>query len=138
MTKFDAWLLHISNGLVMVTGLVYAWMAYIVESDDPYAVANHPWQSDVQHLHILAAPFLVLVLGHLWHHHAWRHYKHGKKEGRRSGIAMILMAIPMIVSGYLIQTAIEPDWRTTWVIMHCATSALWIIGYLTHLIRHRF
>jgi len=137
MTRTDAFLLHLSNGLVMGTGLVYAWMAYFVKSNDPYAVTNPPWQSDIQHLHILVVPFLVFVLGHLWCRHAWPHFANGKKKGRRSGIGMILMAAPMIVSGYLIQTAVEPDWRTTWVITHCATSGLWILGYVAHFVRHR-
>lgn len=137
MTRFDAFLLHLSNGLVMATGLVYAWMAYFVKSEDEFAVVNHPWQPDVQHLHILAAPFLVFVLGHLWHRHAWPHFDNGTRPGRRSGIGMVAMALPMIASGYLIQVAVEPVWRNAWVVTHCATAALWILGYVAHFARHR-
>jgi hypothetical protein len=42
------------------------------------------------------------------------------------------MAVPMIVSGYLIQTAVTPAWRTAWIAIHLAASGLWVAGYLTH------
>ena len=59
MTRLEAWFLHVATILVGGGGLVYAWMRYFVRPDDPFAVVNHPWQPDVQHLHVLAAPLLV-------------------------------------------------------------------------------
>lgn len=133
MNRLDAWLLHISNGLVTITGLVYAWMAYFARSDDPYAVVGHPWQPHFQHAHVLAAPLLVLVLGHLWNRHMEPHLSQNTRSRRNSGIGMLLLALPMIFSGYAIQTAVEAHWRTVWVVVHLATSLLWISGYLIHL-----
>lgn len=133
MSRLDAWMLHISNGLVMVTGLVYAWMAYLMKSEDPYAVVGHPWQPHVQHAHIWVAPLLVLVLGHLWSRHMQPHLNGGTRKRRNSGIGMMVAALPMIFSGYFIQTAVEPHWRTVWVVVHLVASLLWIIGYLIHL-----
>ena len=133
MSRIDAWLLHISNGLVLVTGLVYAWMAYFAETDDPYAIVGHPWQPHFQHAHVWVAPLLVLMLGHLWGRHMEPHLARNTRGRRISGTGMMLAALPMVFSGYAIQTAVEPLWRTAWVGVHLVASAFWILGYLVHL-----
>ncbi len=133
MNRIDAWLLHLSNGLVSVTGLVYAWMAYLCKPEDPYAIVGHPWQPHVQHAHVWTAPLLIMVLGYLWGHHMQPHLERNTQKRRNSGVGMLVAALPMIFSGYAIQTAIEPGWRTVWVVVHLATSLIWIIGYLIHL-----
>jgi hypothetical protein len=133
MSRIDAWFLHVSNGLVTVTGLVYAWMAYLAEPEDPYAVVGHPWQPHVQHAHVLTAPMLILVLGYLWSRHIAPHLEQNTKGRRISGISQLVAALPMIFSGYAIQTAVEPVWRLIWVVVHLAASLLWISGYLIHL-----
>jgi hypothetical protein len=132
VSRFEAWILHVSSALVGGTGLVYAWMVYLARPADPYAVVNHPLQPALQHLHILVAPLLVFAAGLVWHRHAWTHYRRGVDRRRRSGVSLIFTLVPMVVSGYLIQTAVEPQWRRVWVIVHLAASALWLAGYLAH------
>jgi hypothetical protein len=132
MNRLEAWILHISSLLVGATGLVYAWMVYLVKPADPYAVVNHPLQPALQHLHILVAPLLVFAAGLVWHRHAWSQWRKGVGHRRRSGVSLIFTLLPMVASGYLIQTAVETGWRRIWVIVHLATSALWLVGYLSH------
>ena len=132
MSRFEAWMLHLSNLLVGGTGLVYAWMLYLVKPSDPYAVVNHPFQPQVQHLHILVAPLLIFTAGLIWRRHVWSQWKRGTEQRRRSGVTLIYLLVPMIVSGSLIQTAVDDRWRKAWVIVHLATSALWLAGYLAH------
>lgn len=132
MNRAEAWILHLSSLLVGCTGLVYAWMAYLVEPTDPYAVVNHPLQSTLQHLHILTAPLLVFAAGLVWHRHAWSQWRRGVDRRRRSGISLILTLLPMVTSGYLIQTAAGVEWRRIWVVIHLVASALWLLGYLVH------
>lgn len=138
MSTFDRWLVGLANVLVGGTGLVYAWMRYLLKPVEEFAVVNHPWQPDVQHLHVLAAPLLVLGFGQLMHQHAWLAWRAGARHGKRSGLTMLATGLPMIFSGYLIQVATEESWRTIWVFMHVATSLLWLAGYGIHLIRHRW
>ncbi len=133
MTRIDAWLLHVSNGLVVLTGLVYAWMAYGMKPEDPYAIVGHPWQPHVQHAHVWVAPFFLLVVGHLWSRHMQPHLQRNTRRRRISGIGMLLAILPMTFSGYAIQTAVEPVWHTIWVVVHLSTSLLWVGGYLVHL-----
>ncbi len=132
MSRFEAWMLHLSNLLVGGTGLVYTWMVFLAEPADPYAVVNHPLQPQVQHLHILFAPLLVFTAGLIWRRHVWSQWKRGTEDRRRSGLSMIFLLVPMVVSGSLIQTATGDEWRRIWVWIHLATSGLWLLGYLVH------
>lgn len=124
--------MHASTALVGGTGLVYAWMAYVARPADPFAVVNHPLQPQTQHLHILLAPLLVFAVGLIWQRHVWSHWKSGVRKRRRSGLSLMLTTVPMIVSGYLIQTAVEPSWRQLWVGVHLVSSGLWLLGYGVH------
>lgn len=132
MSRFEALLLHLSTALVGGTGLVYAWMVYLVRPADPYAVVNHPWQPHLQHFHVLVAPLLVFGAGLIWRRHVWACWKLGIRQSHRSGVALALSLVPMVASGYLIQTAVEPGWRKAWVVVHLAASGLWLLGYLIH------
>lgn len=131
MTRGEAWSVHISNLLVGGTGLVYAWMLYVTEPSDPFSVVNHPWQPAVQHLHVLAAPLLVFAAGLIWRDHIWKHFKKGNSR-RRSGLGLLLTLVPMVASGYLIQTAVDPTWRKIWVGVHLVTAVLWAGAYVGH------
>lgn len=133
----DTWLVHLSTLLVGGTGLIYAWMRYFATPSDPFAVVNHPWQPTLQHLHIWVAPLLVFAVGLIWREHVWKHWKNGVKVRRSSGVVLMLNLVPMVVSGYLIQTAVTPGWRQTWVAVHLVTSGIWILAHLLHLILPR-
>ena len=49
----------------------------------------------------------------------------------------MLLLVPMIASGYLIQTAVDGGWRKVWVGVHLAASGLWLLGYLVHQTVHQ-
>lgn len=132
MKAGESFFVHASTALVGGTGLVYAWMAYAVRPADEFAVANHPLQPQVQHLHILLAPLLVFAVGLIWQCHVWSHWRSGVRQRRRSGLSLALTTVPMIASGYLIQTAVEPAWREIWIGVHLVSSGLWLLGYLVH------
>lgn len=136
MRPLDCWLLHVSTFLVGGTGMVYAWMRYVHSPTDEFAVVNHPLQPLVQHAHIWVAPLLVFAMGHVWVRHAWTYWRSVQKEGRRSGSTLLLMAAPMVLSGYFIQTSVSDTWRLTWTVLHGATAALWLFTYLAHLVSH--
>ena len=71
----------------------------------------------------------------------WSGWKRGGRERRRSGVSLALTLVPMVASGYLIQTAVEESWRHAWVVVHLVASGLWLLGYLAHQVlpqRYRF
>lgn len=134
MSRFDAWLLHAANLLVGGTGLVYGVFLYLLEPVDPYAVIHHPWQPFVQHAHVWTAPLLVFALGLIWRQHVWRHVKRGQQGRRRTGLFLFACVVPMIASGYFLQTAVEPGWRQAWRIVHVTTGVVWILATAAHLL----
>jgi hypothetical protein len=119
VSRVELWLLHAGTALVGGTGLVYAWMLYLLKPD-------------AQHLHVLAAPLLVFAAGLIWRRHVWGGWRSGQPARRRSGVALALTLLPMVASGYLLQTAVDDAWRQAWVAVHLAASALWLAGYLVH------
>lgn len=131
MTRAEAWLHHVANVLVGGTGIAYAWLRYGAEPADLFS-AVHPWLPPVQHAHVWTAPLLVFALGLAWRAHAWAGLRAGAAPRRSSGIALLATAAPMVASGYLLQTAIDPAWRRLWLAVHLGASGLWLAGYLAH------
>ena len=134
MSRGHAIFLHLANLAVSGTGLVYAWMSYLAEPVDEWAVVNHPYQPLVQHLHVLAAPLLVFAIGMIWSVHAIAKLRNSRR-GRASGLGLMMLFLPMAASGYFLQVAVDPDWRRGWVVIHIVSSLLWVLALAVHQIR---
>ena len=132
MTRGEAWCQHLANVLVGGTGVVYAWMRYLAEPADEFSIVNHPWQPDVQHLHVLTAPLLVFASGLIWRDHVWRRIRSGFQPRRKLGLLLFAMLVPMIASGYLLQVAVDEAWRERWAWTHLVTSLVWVVAYVAH------
>ena len=137
MSWFERWLIHLSNLAVGGTGLVYAVMLYALESDDPFSVVNHPLQPQTQHFHVLTAPLFVFAVGLIWRRHIWGHWSRPTTRSRYSGASLFLLLVPMVASGYLLQTSVEPSWRKVWTVIHLSTSALWVLAFVGHFVSTR-
>ncbi len=137
MTRGEAWLNHAANLLVGGTGLVYAWMLYLLEPDDPFALVNHPLEPLVHAGHVVAAPLLVFGCGLLWRRHVWARVRSGYAHRRKTGLVLFALVVPMIASGYLLQVAIEDGFRAIWTWTHVGTSLAWIAAYVVHQVSPR-
>ena len=134
MSRSTALFTHLALAAVAGSGAVYAWMAWIAEPADEFAVVNHPWQPTTRDLHLLTAPLLVFACGLLWRTHVWERLREGFRERRASGRALALGLAPMVASGYLLQVAVDPFWRSVWVWTHGVVSVLWAATYAIHLL----
>jgi hypothetical protein len=132
VTRFERWAVWCTSVATFVTGLIYLWMKYLLVSDDPLAVVNHPWQPVVLKVHILVAPLLVFSIGLVTLRHVWRHLRSKTVEGRRSGLLTLVVLGPMIVSGYLIQTLTEEGWLRAMAIVHIVLGLIYGVGLLAH------
>ena len=132
MTRFERWAVWSTSVATFVTGVIYLWMKYLMVSDDPLAVVNHPWQPAVLKVHILVAPLLVFSIGLVTLRHVWRHLRLKMREGRRSGLLTLVVLGPMIVSGYLIQTMTEEGWLRGMAIVHIGLSLVYGVALLAH------
>jgi hypothetical protein len=103
MTRFERWSVWLTTLGTLVTGVVYWWMADILEPSEPWAVINHPLQPWVLKAHILIAPLLVFSVGLITMRHIWHHYRMGVAKGRRTGLITVMALAPLVASGYILQ-----------------------------------
>ena len=137
MTRPEAWTHHAANALVGGTGLVYAWMLYLATSDDPFALVNHPWQPSLHALHLVTAPLLVFAVGVSWQRHVWTRFRNGHTARRKLGLLLLALFAPMVLSGYLLQVAVDDTLRQLWLGTHLGSSALWVLAYIGHQLSRR-
>jgi hypothetical protein len=132
MTPFERWSIRVTALLVTVTGLVYAWMKYLLKPVEPWSAINHPLQPLVLKLHILVAPLLIFALGMIAARHVWRHIRERVRTGRRSGWTLVLTPAAMIVTGYLIQAVTHERWLFRLAMAHLATGIVFAGFILLH------
>jgi hypothetical protein len=132
VTRFERWSVWSTSVATFATGVIYLWMKYLLVSDDPLAVANHPLQGVVLKAHILVAPLLIFSIGLVTLRHVWRHLRAKMPEGRRSGLLTVVVLGPMIVSGYLIQTITHQGWLKAMAFSHIGLGMLYGVGLLAH------
>ncbi len=135
MTPFDRWLMIVANVLAGGTGAAYGLIHWLAEPVDELALV-HPWQPVAQYAHILAVPLLALAIGHLFYHHGLLSWKAQVRTGRRSGLFLLGLALPMIFSGYLLLLATGDIWRPFWIAIHVTTSVIWLTAFTAHLFTH--
>ena len=126
---------HAATLLTGLTGLALFALKDLVEADpEAFSVVSHPWQPHAQHLHVLAAPLMLVSLGLLLREHVLsRLTDAARRRSRKTGLLLTLAFGPMAMSGYLLQVAVEPAWRAVWKWTHLGTGGLFLAGYLAHL-----
>ena len=124
--------MHVATIIATISGVVYGWMKYLMESDDPFAVVNHPWQPAMLHLHIIGVPLLLFGLGWITANHIVPKYRSKTRAARRTGITLIVTAALMVASGYSIQVTTGEALLTFHRVTHWISSAVFVLGYLVH------
>ncbi len=109
-------------------------MKYFLASDDPFAVVNHPWQSSMLSLHVVAAPFVILLFGIVLRSHIIKKLVSNSRPDRRTGWISLVSFSMMALSGYLLQVATSSAWLNALVVFHIATSIVFVVGYGAHLV----
>lgn len=123
--------LHVA---VAATGIVYFWMKYLLATDDPFAVVNHPWEPAMLTGHVIAAPVFIAFFGMLFRSHTLRKVLSPNPANRRSGWTSLVSFSAMALSGYLIQVAVSPLLLMVAIWTHVATSVVFVLGYTSHLV----
>ncbi len=125
---------NVVAGLVTLTGLAYLVMKVFMESDDPFALVNHPWQPTMLSLHVVAAPILVLFFGMIFRSHTLTKLQSHLASNRRTGWTTLTSFGSMALSGYLLQVVTVPAWLDALVWVHVAASLIFVVGYSVHLV----
>ena len=134
MSRWEALAFNALHGLLAVTGFAYFYMKYALETDDPFAIVNHPWQPAALSAHVVLAPLGMMIFGVVLRSHVLKKLTMESRSARRSGWMSLLSFAAMAVSGYLLQVVAEPTWLRVLVVIHVATSTAFIFGYSAHLV----
>lgn len=134
MKRWERWSLNTLTAVVAVTGFVYLWMKYALEQHDPFAVVNHPWQTTMLAMHVIASPCLLLIFGIVFNSHVMKKLKATNLPNRRSGYASLVTFGVMALSGYLLQVGSSEQWLQALVAIHVTSGTVFSLVYAAHLI----
>ncbi len=134
MSRWERHGFHVLHGVVVTTGVGYFVMKYLMETDDPFSILNHPWQPGFLAAHIVAASVFVAFFGMIFRSHAIPRIRSKGAAHRRSGWTSVLGFSTMALSGYLIQVVSSPAAITVFIWLHIASSAVFVAGYGVHLV----
>lgn len=134
MKRWERWTFNLLSLVVAVSGFLYLWMKYVLRSEDPFAVVNHPWQASILNLHVLASPGLILVFGIVLNSHIMKKLRAGRSPNRKSGLLSLGTFATMVASGYMLQVSSSEFWLRTHVALHVTSGVLFSIAYGAHLI----
>lgn len=133
ISRFEKALLVVTVILTGATGLGYACMKYLLKSSDPFSVVNHPWQPLLLSAHVLAAPALLFALGLITREHIVGKYRDPKaRRGRKTGILMAWILLPMASTGYGLQVLTSRGPRQIMGWAHLGIGTLFLLLYGAH------
>jgi hypothetical protein len=146
VTRAQKLLLTLSTFLVALTGIVYAVLKYLGEdlarrwpslfpaADDAFTAIHHPLEPWALDLHVLAAPALVFAFGWIFKDHILSKLLLSGVPARRSGVAGVVLFVPMALSGYLLQVVTRESLHAPLVVVHLTTGGLFAAVYVTHVL----
>lgn len=137
MSGLDRWALRVGTLLAGLTGLVYGWLRYFGQQAGEFGPEPHPQQALLQHLHVLTGPLLVFALGMAVRAHLLPMIRSERTLGRRSGLLLAGVLLPMVFGGYGVQVATDPAWRTTLAWVHGVPALLFLAVFVVHSLRAR-
>jgi hypothetical protein len=121
------------SAVVAVSGFLYLWMKYLLVSDDPLAVVNHPLQPWVLDLHVLSGPALLVMFGIIYSAHVAVNLAR-RVQPRRSGIASLVTFATMALSGYLLQVVVNETAHLLAVWLHIGSGVVFAGSYAAHVV----
>jgi len=133
MKSWEGGLIRWGFALVSASGLLYGVMKYFLSGSDPDSRLGNPWQPVVLAAHVLAAPVAVLAMGLLLRGHVVPRLKRGEPEGRRTGLALTTIGLPLVFSGYLVQVLTGETARKGAGWFHAAIGVVFALAFVLHM-----
>ncbi len=132
--RVERWFFNAMHAAITLSGVAYFCMKYLMTTDDPFALINHPWEPAMLSIHVMAAPLVVVSFGMAFRSHTLRKLLQASPVNRRSGLTSAATFLVMTLSGYLIQVATTPALIAVAIWTHVATSVLFVVAYGVHLV----
>ena len=112
-------------------------MKYFLAGSDPDSRVGSPWQQPMLKVHVLAAPLLIFALGLVFSSHALKRLKGGEDPGRTSGVGLLALAAPLVLTGPLIQILTGDAARQWSGWIHAGLGVVYVAAYAAHLLKKR-
>lgn len=132
MRRGDMLLLTVATLAAGATGIILYIMKEWMEPVDPFSVVNHPWQPFILKAHLVAVPFLIFAVGLVFSSHAVERYRAGTPNGRRSGVGLLALFIPLVLSGIGVQIFTAESWQRGAVWVHLIAGATYLAFFMGH------
>ena len=131
--RAERWFFNAMHAAITLSGLAYFYMKYLMTTDDPFALVNHPWQPAMLSIHVVVAPLAVVFFGMVFRSHTLLKIVRASRVNRRSGLLSAGSFLVMTLSGYLIQVVTHPALITAAIWTHVATGVVFALAYGIHL-----
>jgi hypothetical protein len=133
MKWWERWTFAALTAIVSASGGAYFWMKYVLTTDDPFAVTNHPLQAAMLSLHVVASPGLILMFGVILNSHIMRKLGARRVPNRKTGLVSLGSFFAMAASGYLLQVVTSESLLQAMLVLHLASGAVFTLTYGLHL-----
>ncbi len=146
MNRLTKRVFHIPDVMAGVTGVAYAVVKWVLPVPEPapgeFSLPIHPFEPLLKTLHVLLSFALIFSIGWIWHSHVihqWRRFRKNPESSRKlySGLALLALAAPMIVSAFAFQVSVEDSARQFWSQMHLWSGLAWIGASTLHWLARR-
>ena len=134
MRTWERRLFNAAAAGVALTGFAYLWMKYVLKTDDPFALVNHPWQGAVLAWHLVLSPVLVLAFGIVLNSHVMKKLRVTGTANGPTGYASLVTFLVMVLSGYVLQVITSEPLLWAVVIVHIASGSVFTLAYAAHLV----
>ena len=130
--KFERWGFNAACGAMTLSGAAYFAMKYLMTTDDPFAVVNHPWEPTMLAIHVVAGPVAIALFSLVFRSHGLPKIWQATAVNRKSGLAAGAVFVVLVGSGYLNQVATDPNVLEASVWTHLGAGGLFVVAYAVH------
>ena len=132
--RFERWGFNAAYAAMTVSGAAYFGMKYLMATDDPFAVVNHPWEPTMLALHVVAGPVAIALFSLAFRSHGLPKVWQATAVNRKSGLVAAAVLVVLVASGYLNQVATHPTVLQASIWTHVGAGGVFAVTYAIHLV----
>lgn len=135
-SKFSKKLLYPSLIVLATTGFTWLISHYLLEIQGEFGPEKHPLEIWSLRVHGLSAVFTTLFVGMLLEHHMLSYFK--QKRRLITGLSLAVLALFLLISGYMLYYLSEDSWRIFFSISHWVLGVIGILVFALHLLVKKY
>ena len=132
--KFERWGFNGAYAAITLSGGAYLVMKYLMMTDDPFAVVNHPWEPTMLAIHVIAGPIAIALFSLAFRSHGLPQIWQATRVNRKSGLAAGSVFLVLVGSGYLNQVATDPIVLEASIWTHVGAGGVFVAAYAVHVV----